>query len=384
MIRHGTRHPISSNLPTMQHAAVLKDDIVRRYLEGRGELCAQDITNLQEWSNIEFISTTPAHLTFEGYKELRDLGVRFHDHFLPLLQDLDQHHFKPTLEQRTIQSAKAFVEGLAQGYLKFEISNATDRDEILRPYFYCTKHNVEVYNGPRSKNELSKYHETPEFQKVLENVQKRTGLERPLSPTNVTGLYDLCRFLRAYSALRTSPWCALFSDEELQILEYLNDIRHYYRNGYGSPINQKLAGPALGELLEQFESSVQHSTKSFTSYFSHDSMIQMMYSALGLFRDYPEISGFERLPDRKWRTSYMTPFAANFASVLHKCTNETGDINHQVQFFINEKEFHLCQPRTCSWTEFKDKFEQFRNSDLEFCNIYNSSTTALKSIIVGL
>ncbi|KAL0883465.1 hypothetical protein ABMA27_016838 [Loxostege sticticalis] len=384
MIRHGVRHPTSSNVPPMQRAADLKEDIVRRYLEGHGSMCAQDINNLQKWSWHEVISSTPGDLTFEGYKELHDLGARFHDHFQQLLQKADHYNFKPTLEQRTIQSAKAFVEGLAGGYLRFKISNATDRDDILRPYFYCAKHDVEVYNGPRSQIEMNKYQETPEFQKLLKNVQKRTGLEEPISATNATGLYDLCRFFRAYSSTRSSPWCALFDDEELMFLEYLNDIRHYYRNGYGSPINEKLAGPALGELLQQFQASIQHSTRSFTGYFSHDSMLQMIYTSLGLFRDYPEISGFERIPGRKWRTSFMTPFAANFVTVLHKCVNESGTTDYQVQFFINEEEFHLCHSRTCSWQEFREKFDQFNNSNLEFCNIDNSSTSALESIVVGL
>ncbi|CAH0398510.1 unnamed protein product [Chilo suppressalis] len=373
LVRHGTRNPRPSSLDAMQDAAKLKDAIVTQNLhEDLGELCAQDITNLQRWSWDSTISTTPGYLTTNGYKEMLELGTRFHQKFLPLLHDLGSYQFRPTLEQRTIKSAEAFIEGLNQGQLNFKKTNATDRDDVLRPYYYCARHKVEVYNGNRSIDEINEYTNTLEFQHMLQRVQNRSGLQEPLTATKVIGFYDLCRYGRAISSTKTSPWCALFADQDLMILEYLNDIRHYFRNGYGSDINRILGGPALKDLFMSFLSIVTSGFKSFTGYFIHDTLIQMVFTALQLNRDYPEISGFERKDERKWRTSFMTPFAGNFAAVLLKCSTKAESDRYQVQFFINEKEFHLCDAKTCSWSQFNEKFAHFLNTSLDVVS-YSSS-----------
>ncbi|CAG9786518.1 unnamed protein product [Diatraea saccharalis] len=370
LMRHGTRNPTDSNMEKIQHAVKFKDAIVMRNLTGdRGKLCAQDVSNLQMWSWDDSISSTPGYLTTNGYKEMYDLGSRFHQRFSTLLPNINWYEFRPTLEQRTIKSAEAFIEGLNQGQWLFTDSNATDRDDVLRPYYYCARHNIEVYNGQRSTDEMNKYMDTLEFREMLHRLQNRSGLDERLTSSEAVALYDLCRFDRAFSSTRSSPWCALFTDRDLIILEYLNDIRHYYRNGYGSEINGKLGAPALKNLYENFLSVVSNDSTSITGYFTHDSLMQMVYTALQLFRDYPEVSGFERNEDRKWRTSFMTPFAANFVAVLHKCPTRKQSELYQVQFFINEKEYHLCNARSCNWKQFHEKFSRFLDINLDECNI---------------
>lgn len=69
---------------------------------------------------------------------------------------------------------------------------------------------------------------------MVSAVQKRLGLTRSLTADEVYHFYELCRFDRSWQPALRSPWCAAFSDEDLVVLEYRDDIRHYYRNGYAS------------------------------------------------------------------------------------------------------------------------------------------------------
>jgi hypothetical protein len=92
------------------------------------------------------------------------------------------------------------------------------------------------------------------------------------------------------------------------------------RYGYGGSTNVILRSAALEDLFQTFQEAISKTTRIFMGYFTHDSLITMIYTALGLYRDEEELSGSKRNPDRKWRTSSMTPFAANFIAVLHKYT----------------------------------------------------------------
>lgn len=100
----------------------------------------------------------------------------------------------------------------------------------------------------------------------------------------------------------------------MTLLSFLNFSSHIHRNGYGSPINIKFGEVTLKDLLEQFSSG----TRRFTGYFTHDTMIEMIFCALGLFKDYPQINSEKRDVNRKWRISVNAPFASNFVAVLNR------------------------------------------------------------------
>lgn len=72
---------------------------------------------------------------------------------------------------------------------------------------------------------------------LMQDLQARLGISRQLTPDEVYSLYEVCRFYRSWSEKSQSPWCSIFTDSDLQVLEYKDDIRHYYRNGYGSLVS---------------------------------------------------------------------------------------------------------------------------------------------------
>ncbi|XP_053609480.1 multiple inositol polyphosphate phosphatase 1-like isoform X2 [Plodia interpunctella] len=372
LARHGARNPSEQNIREMKNALAMKSDILRYHAEGRGDLWDREIADLQEYRWSPDVDVTPYVLTNRGHRELNDLGDRINMTYFSLLKKLKEHHIRPTNEQRTIESARSFLNGLDDSLAYgIEAPLRKIKDVMLLPYLHCDLHTTEAWNGSKRISELQKYYETADYKEVLLSVQKRMGSNEPLTPTNVSGLYDLCRFHRSTSLTGTSPWCKLFTNRDLEVLEYIEDINSYYRSGYGFPYNGHLGRLVLSDLLKKFQAEVYDSKPTFTAFFSHDSLIDMVYCALGLFHDEKSLKAKRRNPRRKWRTSKNTPFAANIIVVLHECENMLEPRPYKVQFLVNEKPQRVCVKKVCTWAEFQDKLKPFLQSDLKFCRQHN-------------
>lgn len=68
----------------------------------------------------------------------------------------------------------------------------------------------------------------------------------------IDAIYDACRYEKAWTVTKLSPWCAVFSKEELRILEYREDLDYYYKAGYGREINARLGCPLLHDMMQHF------------------------------------------------------------------------------------------------------------------------------------
>lgn len=152
-----------------------------------------------------------------------------------------------------------------------------------------------------------------------DRIQRRSGIDYILSDENVTALYDLCRYTWSAIDDKVSPWCALFTKDDLQVLEYIQDLKHYYKNGYGKPINEIFGRVPLANLLESFENVKNGGGKKIIAYVTDATMLDQICTALGLFKDSKPLSGTNRDHERKWRTSKISVFSANLVAVLNRC-----------------------------------------------------------------
>ena len=62
--------------------------------------------------------------------------------------------------------------------------------------------------------------------------------------------YDLAEFPNV--AEHVSPWCAIFSEENLKVMEFVDDLIFYQIGGYGHDINWKMTKPLVTELQKRF------------------------------------------------------------------------------------------------------------------------------------
>ncbi|XP_026734702.1 multiple inositol polyphosphate phosphatase 1-like [Trichoplusia ni] len=368
--RHGNRNPGTSVTAGMREMALIKDDIVRSYYVGNSQLCAQDIENFNKWMWNTTLELTQSYLTGTGYEELYDIGKRIREKYPHLVQgNPEEFYFRPTNEQRTIVSCDAFAHGFTDGTsLNVTVDDPRQRDDVIRPYENCDRYQEEVKGGQSLAYQLDTYFLSAPYVAIQNAVQQRLGIPKNLTASNVFAIYELCRFFRSWSNNLQSPWCSPFTDEDLLVLEYYDDVRHYHRNGYGSWVNEHLGRFPLKDLYENLEAYVRGGGRKVVSYFTHDTMMEMVFSALGLYKEDTPLSSLIMDPDRVWRTSHIGAFSVNIIAVLSSCHESEGQ-SYRVQIFINEKVSPICPPEGCSWQEFKDKFQHFTNSSLDFCSM---------------
>lgn len=63
---------------------ILRQAIIKNHKEGRGQLCEDDLDNLNDWKFHANVSENK-YLVKEGYKELKGIGERYQERFPKLL-----------------------------------------------------------------------------------------------------------------------------------------------------------------------------------------------------------------------------------------------------------------------------------------------------------
>jgi len=74
-------------------------------------------------------------------------------------------------------------------------------------------------------------------------IEARTGVD--MDTEAVKTAWDMCRFEKAWHPFeQTLPgWCSIFSLEDLELLEWREDLKKYYSDGMGYDINTKMTQP---------------------------------------------------------------------------------------------------------------------------------------------
>ncbi|CAF4897694.1 unnamed protein product [Pieris macdunnoughi] len=363
IFRHGKRYPEATTGKTMQEAVSLRQDIISSYQRGHSSLCAQDIENLHNWQYDPTIFEDKQDITEEGRKEMLFLGKRFREAFPKIMNDLHDANFRSAKGMWLENSIKEFVKGLGNPNLVIDPPKTAFDD--IAPYLSCEK---SLDSNPKMYTEIEKYLNTSDYLVVKDRIQRRTGKEK-LTIDNVSALYNLCRYTWSGIDSTTSPWCALFTKDDLQVLEYEEDLKHYYENGYGLSINEIFGGMPLADLWRNFDRVRSGEGKKLVAYVTHAKTLDQIYTALGLFND-TNPKAARRDADRKWRSSIMSGYSANLVAVLNKCTNEVDDYN--IVFYMNEEPIRsICADGVCSWLEFEHKFRSFVNTNFDFCQFLN-------------
>lgn len=66
-------------------------------------------------------------------------------------------------------------------------------------------------------------------------------------------MYMTCAFETAWTPATSSPWCALFDVDDLEKMQYRQDLEYYWIDGYGFELTYKQACPAVKDMVEHFK-----------------------------------------------------------------------------------------------------------------------------------
>lgn len=313
-------------------------------------------------------------------------------------QDFD---FISTGTSRTTRSAMAFAYGLFEGRGRLGPglfqpvavqSRDINNDPLLRFFDLCPKYVTEVAENKTALPEFKTFKHGKEMKAVLQKVLSKIDIPSgDISEESLVGMYVACIFeVNIYG--RENTWCQLFDDEDLLVLEYLFDLKHYWKRGYGYPISYMIGCPLLENIISSLKNATDPTSeekKYGTFMFAHAETLQPLYALLGLFKDREDLraDNFLKQLERKYRTSYIVPFGANIAFVLYKCSERQANSSKEseglypwpfiLQVFVNEELVGLpcCDEQTeCPLETFLQCFDN--KPDIS-CNL--SSLCGLES-----
>lgn len=360
LTRHGTRFPTQTDMGRMMNVLPsLSQQIEVNHRQGRGCLNEEDLSQLGSWFP-PYGPRDKEQLHEIGYDELFSIGEYWRDMF-PHLYNVtyDPARFKVdfTVKNRTGQSAYHFLRGMfgEDAVGNIELPQPYNPNFILRFYKACPRWLREVYKNGETYKERKLFEKTEEFQSVAHAVSARLGFMHPLTPGEIESIYDECRYETAWWPSRKSAWCSAFSSYDFEVMEYHQDLKYYYEDSYGHPLNSKTACRTLSDLYNHFRMTIskEDAKPQGIFYFAHDKTIFKVLASVGLYRPSQHLKhdNFAELRNRKWRTSFLSPFSANVAFVLYRC-----GLEYKIGTFFQGQPTplsELCQGVVCRWEEIK-------------------------------
>lgn len=176
--------------------------------------------------------------------------------------------------------------------------------------------------------------------------------------SHVHGMFYACVYGTAVNGIGSSPWCPIFTPEEILQNEYEYDLLMRGAFGYGLPDNM---GQVIGSLLVSNVTSFfeQDSGPNLSLNFGHDTTIDLGLTALGLAYDAEYPTDGPVNATRNWRTATQVPFAAQMFWQKLSCDGES-----RVQLLLNEANFDLSPTGCCSDEYGTCAFDDFASSEV--------------------
>ncbi|KAF6025945.1 MINPP1 [Bugula neritina] len=275
------------------------------------------------------------------------------------------------------------------------------RNDLMRFYEICSSYaysEVNDYRRDQSMVEVTTFYSGPEALAVTKRVNSRLNIsenENSFTTEEVRIMWVLCGFEKALLGPGyDSPWCHLLTTEDSQVLEYAQDLKAYWKKGYGYTINYEQSCPLLTDIFTNFQEIISNSSAPAVSlYFGHTETLLPFYSLLGLFLDEKPLTAsnfLQHKEKRKFRSSIISPFAANIGFTLYECEEGAQashpdwpqDLqSHMLQIMVNEQIMPLpfTDKVAVSISDFEYHYYQYVHycNFNKLCNNHQPMTTRL-------
>lgn len=155
-----------------------------------------------------------------------------------------------------------------------------------------------------------------------------------LTADDINQIPYLCGF-ESHITGRLSPWCDVFTDEELRQYEYSNDLRYYYGVGPGTDLPKKMMTPFLNALVSLLQEGPGITgTKADGSSFElprllvsflNDGQLNELVTASGVFDAQRALSPTKKDDRRLWVGSRFTSMRGTIAFERLNCIASDDD-----------------------------------------------------------
>lgn len=346
--RHGSRNPLSDEVGAIRNLSYYINNNTALFSSPHTALPTEYLFLTKGWNSTFTIND----LSATGRQQLFDHGVAMKLKYPELYTDVvlagDQ--------DRVVESAVWFMDGY---YGRSANSTATlnriAEDEVtvswITPMDTCEAWEYS-YGGAPVSQWGSVY--LPPIAKRINGDLSTAYPDVNFTAAHVHGMLYACAYGTAVYGVGSSPWCPVFSPEEILNHEYEYDLLMRGAFGYGLPDDM---GPVIGSLLVSNVTAFleDESGPNLSLNFGHDTTIDLGLTALGLAADPAYPPGGPVNATRAWRTANQVPFAAQMFWRSLSC-----DGGSRIQLLLNEANFDLspsgCQSDeygTCDYAEFK-------------------------------
>ncbi|KAI4812988.1 hypothetical protein KUCAC02_024344 [Chaenocephalus aceratus] len=363
IIRHGTRYPTSKNAKKMQKLY----ELVMSSASGKESWLREIKSQWRMW----YTEDMDGRLVQKGVEDHKHLAIRLSKLFPSLISEEKLRggfiKFMTSSKHRCVNSTLSFKAGLT------ELWAITDKefdhevnDALMRFFDHCTRFVQEVDQNPTALSEVDKFRQGPEMRRVTEKIAD--SLRVPYNTID-DDMAEAAFYLCAYEfAIKTvnSPWCQLFDEVDAQVMEYANDLKQFWKRGYGYDINSKSSCILFHDVFSRLnrtaveKKSGQQVTEAVTVQVGHAETLLPLLTLLGFFKNNGSITStnYATQTQRSFRTSHMLPYAANLLLVLYDCG--AGEL--RLQALLNEKPvtFPGLSDQQASMPRYEDVKENYR------------------------
>ena len=191
------------------------------------------------------------------------------------------------------------------------------------------------------------------------------------------------RYEKAWFPSQQSPWCFVFSEEDLKLFEFQEDLKYYYNDGAAYNITAEMTQPLFSDIFNKIKEvkSSQEANVSILN-FAHSETLQPFMTALGLYRDQEDLLASDwgtPREEHKWQVSRIASFATNIGLVVFECGVE-GNGNEESseeslpkasewKIILFHQETPIIQPacgaKICSLDEFVERYRHLAEQDFD-------------------
>ncbi|THV48078.1 hypothetical protein BGAL_0269g00040 [Botrytis galanthina] len=323
-VRHGSRYPDSG---AYAQWTSLYAEIQAANFTSTGSLAF-----LKSWKPVLTNPTLQiAQESPTGFKEAYDLGYQLRTRY-PNLYSYGQPFISwANLYPRVVQTAQNFVRGFlgstASNLGMVVTINSTGSEsalfDSLSPSDLCPSF-VDGNGGAEQVTWNSIY-----LPPIHARLQSLINGNLNFSTTDVSIMPYLCGFESQITGT-LSPWCGVFTDEELKQYEYAQDLRYYYGTGPGVDLPSKMMLPYLNSLvglLEQgpgtngtFLNGSSYTLPSILTAFMNDGQITELGAATGVWDNTKSLGDGTKIPhDYKYISSHFVTMRGTVAFERLNC-----------------------------------------------------------------
>ncbi|XP_057591123.1 multiple inositol polyphosphate phosphatase 1 isoform X1 [Hippopotamus amphibius kiboko] len=383
LIRHGTRYPTTKQIRKLRQLHGL--------LQARGS--GADVTRatggcdlgaaLADWP-LWYADWMDGQLVEKGRQDMRQLALRLASLFPALFcrENCGRLQLVTSSKHRCVDSGAAFLQGLWQHYhpglpppdvADMEFGRLRINDKLMRFFDHCEKFLTQVERNATALYHVEAFKTGPEMQNILKKVAGI--LQVPVNNLNadlIQVAFFTCSFDLAIKGVK-SPWCDVFDIDDAKVLEYLNDLKQYWKRGYGYTINSRSSCTLFQDIFQHLDKAVEQkqSSQPISSpvilQFGHAETLLPLLSLMGYFKDKEPLTAYnyKEQMHRKFRSGHIVPYASNLIFVLYHCKNaKTPKEEFQVQMLLNEKVLPLAhsQETVSLYEDLKNHYKEILQS----------------------